>query len=325
VSGTEPRTPVCSSRRKRCTLLGIDCGAALGFRSMAMDTPGGGLGRSDEPAVGTAPLEVFWRPGCPYCSGLRRELARRQVPATWRNIWDDPAARDVVRSVNSGSETVPTARIGTYTLTNPSWRQLAPLLGDGPWQQAPSSTGRMKSVASWSPVAVRGHQPCLDLHGSRRRCVGGRRVGRGVLVADPWPTNVSSPLMASDRRSPSRMARIAARPGGVARPWWLPASLAVLVAGADLASKQWALAHLGAAGSSHSGRQLAVVANRGAAWGLGSSAPLLIGIVEAFGVVLLGWWLVTRTTSAERVCLAVVLGGATANLIERVGRGAVTD
>lgn len=154
MSGTEPRTPVCSSRRKRCTLLGIDCGAALGFRSMAMDTPGGGLGRSDEPAVGTAPLEVFWRPGCPYCSGLRRELARRQVPATWRNIWDDPAARDVVRSVNSGSETVPTARIGTYTLTNPSWRQLAPLLGDGPWQQAPSSTGRMKSVASWSPVAL---------------------------------------------------------------------------------------------------------------------------------------------------------------------------
>jgi len=121
------------------------------------------------------------------------------------------------------------------------------------------------------------------------------------------------------------MARIAARLGGVARPWWLPAFLAVAVAVADLASKQWALAHLGAAGSSHSGRQFAVVINRGAAWGLGSSAPLLIGIVEAFGVVLLGWWLVTRTTSAERVCLAVVLGGATANLIERVGRGAVTD
>lgn len=121
------------------------------------------------------------------------------------------------------------------------------------------------------------------------------------------------------------MARIAARLGEVARPWWLPASLAVLVAGADLASKQWALAHLGAAGSSHSGLRLAVVANRGASWGLGSSAPLLVGVVEAFGGVLLGWWLLTRATSTERVCLAVVLGGATANLIERVGRGAVTD
>lgn len=76
------------------------------------------------------------------------------MPATWRNIWDDPAARDVVRLVNSGSETVPTVRIGTHALTNPSWRELAPLLGAGPWQQAPSSTGLLKRVASWSPVAL---------------------------------------------------------------------------------------------------------------------------------------------------------------------------
>lgn len=124
--------------------------------------------------------------------------------------------------------------------------------------------------------------------------------------------------MASDHRSPSRRARITPRLGDVARPWWLPTSLAVAVAGADLASKQWALSHLGGAGSTHSGLQFAVVANRGAAWGLGSSAPLLVGIIEAFGVVLLGWWSLTRATRAERVCLAVVLGGATANLIERV-------
>lgn len=131
--------------------------------------------------------------------------------------------------------------------------------------------------------------------------------------------------MASERRSPSRMARIAPRLGDVVRPWFLPASLAVAVVGADLASKQWALAHLGAAGSTHSGLQSAVVTNRGAAWGLGSSAPLLVGVIEAFGVVLLGWRLLMRATRAERVWLAVVLGGATANLIERVGRGAVTD
>lgn len=47
-------------------------------------------------------------------------------------------------------------RVGSQTLTNPSWRQLAPLLGEGPWQQVPSSTTghRMKTVMSWSPVAL---------------------------------------------------------------------------------------------------------------------------------------------------------------------------
>lgn len=108
--------------------------------------------------------------------------------------------------------------------------------------------------------------------------------------------------------SPSRMARIAPRLGDVVRPWFLPVSLAVAVVGADLGSKQWALAHVGAAGSTHSGLRSAVVTNRGAAWGLGSSAPLLVGVMEAIGVVLLGWWLLMRATRAERVCLAIVLG-----------------
>ncbi|MGI8523371.1 MAG: glutaredoxin domain-containing protein, partial [Nocardioides sp.] len=41
-------------------------------------------------------VEVFWRPGCPYCSMLRRGLARRGVAATWRDIWDDEDARGFV-------------------------------------------------------------------------------------------------------------------------------------------------------------------------------------------------------------------------------------
>ncbi|PZS36587.1 MAG: hypothetical protein DLM58_01510 [Pseudonocardiales bacterium] len=51
--------------------------------------------------------EVFWRPGCPCCSKLRREVNRRRVSATRRNIWDDAQAREIVRSANSGNETVP--------------------------------------------------------------------------------------------------------------------------------------------------------------------------------------------------------------------------
>ncbi len=123
---------------------------------MTAESSGRGVGRTGEPEDGPPTLEVFWRPGCPYCSVLRRQLERRQVPATWRNIWDDPAARETVRTANSGNETVPTVQIGSQTLTNPSWRQLAPLLGEGPWQQMPTTRPgvRMKAVVSWSSVVL---------------------------------------------------------------------------------------------------------------------------------------------------------------------------
>lgn len=82
----------------------------------------------DQPAeVGTT-VEVFWRPGCPYCQGLRSVLLDQGVDATWRNIWTDAEARALVREANHGDETVPTVRVGTTVLTNPSWRQLAPVL-----------------------------------------------------------------------------------------------------------------------------------------------------------------------------------------------------
>ncbi|MGH3494719.1 MAG: glutaredoxin family protein [Sciscionella sp.] len=99
---------------------------------------------------------MLWRPGCPHCAKLRRELARRGVSTRWRNIWQDDAARSLVRAANNGNETVPTVRIGDRTLTNPSWRQLAPLLGDGPWL-APSAaprSGRTVRVLSWLPVVA---------------------------------------------------------------------------------------------------------------------------------------------------------------------------
>ncbi len=69
----------------------------------------------------TAPaVEVFWRPGCPFCLALRTGLALRGVRATWRNIWQDEDAAAVVRAHNGGNETVPTVRIGSTVLTNPS-------------------------------------------------------------------------------------------------------------------------------------------------------------------------------------------------------------
>lgn len=70
-------------------------------------------------------VEVFWRPGCPFCAQLRRGLEQQGVPAHWRDIWTDEEARAMVRAANDGDETVPTVRIGDLFLTNPSAKQVA--------------------------------------------------------------------------------------------------------------------------------------------------------------------------------------------------------
>lgn len=67
-------------------------------------------------------IEVFWRPGCPFCQALRMGLRLRGVRATWRNIWEDPEAAKIVRAHNGGNETVPTVRVGTTVLSNPTAR-----------------------------------------------------------------------------------------------------------------------------------------------------------------------------------------------------------
>ena len=62
---------------------------------------------------------VYWRPGCGYCARLRSSLGEAADDATWVNIWDDEEAAAFVRSVNDGSETVPTVVIDGEPHTNP--------------------------------------------------------------------------------------------------------------------------------------------------------------------------------------------------------------
>ncbi|MCV7151068.1 glutaredoxin domain-containing protein [Mycolicibacterium pyrenivorans] len=69
-------------------------------------------------------VEVLWRPGCPFCSRLRRGLRRRGIATTEINIWDDPGAAERVRAVTGGDETVPTVFVGTTALVNPSVRDV---------------------------------------------------------------------------------------------------------------------------------------------------------------------------------------------------------
>lgn len=65
----------------------------------------GYLSMSKDMAVEGKTLEVFWRPGCPYCASFRRSLGRRGIDATWVNIWQDEQAAWFVRRVNNGDET----------------------------------------------------------------------------------------------------------------------------------------------------------------------------------------------------------------------------
>ncbi len=93
---------------------------------------------------------VYWRPGCGFCSSLRRQLDRSGVPHRLVNIWDDPKAAQVVRTHARGSETVPTVVIGPVGLVNPSVDQvlaiaseLAPsALPDGWTPPEPGRVGR---------------------------------------------------------------------------------------------------------------------------------------------------------------------------------------
>lgn len=73
-------------------------------------------------------VEFYWRPGCPFCSMLERDLVAANIPLTKRNIWDDPSAAEFVRSVAGGSETVPTISVGGRAMVNPPAVQVAKLL-----------------------------------------------------------------------------------------------------------------------------------------------------------------------------------------------------
>lgn len=70
-----------------------------------------------QPAPG---VTVYWRPGCPFCSRLRRGLRRAGLPVHEVNIWEDSSAAAAVRALAGGNETVPTVVIGETSLVNPS-------------------------------------------------------------------------------------------------------------------------------------------------------------------------------------------------------------
>ncbi len=69
-------------------------------------------------------VTVYWRPGCPYCGALRRGLRRAGLATTEVNIWEDPDAAAVVRTMAGGNETVPTVVIAGTGYVNPGVRNV---------------------------------------------------------------------------------------------------------------------------------------------------------------------------------------------------------
>ena len=90
-------------------------------------------------------LDVYWRPGCPFCSSLKRSLKRRKVPMRLHNIWEDPDAAAVVRAAADGNETVPTVVIGGQALVNPTPQAVEALIAEvapGLLPAMPAGAGR---------------------------------------------------------------------------------------------------------------------------------------------------------------------------------------
>ncbi len=69
-------------------------------------------------------IDFFWRPGCGFCMSLERRLKKADVPFKKFNIWENKRHRAFVKSVANGNETVPTVRIGSTSLVNPSLNQV---------------------------------------------------------------------------------------------------------------------------------------------------------------------------------------------------------
>jgi mycoredoxin len=69
-------------------------------------------------------VTLYWRPYCPYCMRLRRQVRKARLTVREINIWKDAEGAARVREITGGDETVPTVTIGTTALVNPSIAKL---------------------------------------------------------------------------------------------------------------------------------------------------------------------------------------------------------
>ena len=99
------------------------------------------------------PLVVYGTPACPMVYPLRSALDSTKVPYDYINIWEDNAARQRVREINDGNETVPTLVFPDgSTLTEPSTGDLDAKLKDMGYSLG--LMGRIRGNAIWIVTAA---------------------------------------------------------------------------------------------------------------------------------------------------------------------------
>ena len=101
---------------------------------------------------------MYWRPGCGFCTRLRRQLDQHQVEYRLINIWDDPAAAAYVRSVARGNETVPTVSVGTVALVNPTVHDVLAAASKNAPESVPNDyeTPELRGLSRWITRALGG-------------------------------------------------------------------------------------------------------------------------------------------------------------------------
>ena len=84
---------------------------------------------ANDAASAAARIDLYWRPGCGFCSMLQRKLDKFGIERVEHNIWDDPDDAATVRQHANGNETVPTVVIAGQGFVNPSAGELIAYLG----------------------------------------------------------------------------------------------------------------------------------------------------------------------------------------------------
>ena len=161
----------------------------------------------DETSSSTARIEVLWRPGCPFCSRLRRGLARAGIETVDRDIWSDPAAAARVRRATGGDETVPTVVVGSRALVNPSVAQVVEAVrGEYP-DDAEALVGSASSSGRRSPGAGAGWTVVLALAWVLLALWRPTTTWHlaPVLLAAAWPWVLGQDLRTGDRGAAVRL------------------------------------------------------------------------------------------------------------------------